>query len=119
MPKILLAEDDESMVYLLKTLLMLEGLEAVTMSPKERVVDVIKRERPNIVILDVHLGHANGMDIMRAIRQDTEIENTAVIMCSGMSLNYECLDAGANDFLLKPYLPDDLIRMIRKHLPTP
>lgn len=119
MSKILLAEDDESMVYLLKTLLRLEGLESLTMNPKERVVDVIRREQPNIVILDVHLGHANGMDIMRAIRRDAEIKDTVVIMCSGMSLGYECADAGANDFLLKPYLPDDLIRMIRKYQPKP
>lgn len=118
MPRILLAEDDESMIYLLKTLLMLEGLEAVTMNPKERVVDVIKRERPDAVLLDVHLGESNGMDIMRAIRQDEDIRNTVVIMCSGMSLNYECLEAGANDFVLKPYMPDDLLRTIKKHLPA-
>lgn len=118
MPRILLAEDDESMIYLLKTLFMLEGLEAITMNPEERVVDVIKRERPDAVLLDVHLHEANGMDIMRAIRQDETIHDTVVIMCSGMNLTHECLDAGANAFILKPYMPDELLNTIKKHLPA-
>ncbi len=118
MPRILLAEDDESMIYLLKTLFMLEGLEAIIMNPEERVVDVIKRERPDAVLLDVHLHQSNGMDIMRAIRQDETTRETVVIMCSGMNLTQECLDAGANAFILKPYMPDELLNTIKKHLPA-
>jgi len=118
MLKILLAEDDESMVYLLKTLLGLEGYLVLTMSAQERVVNVINREKPDMVLLDVHLGDANGMDIMRAIRSDEHANAVKVIMCSGMSLHVECMQAGADDFLLKPYMPDELLRLIKKHTPA-
>ena len=115
MTKILLAEDDETMVSLLKTLLVMEGYEVASLDITERdVLSAVRREEPNLILLDVNLPFINGIDFMKTLRKDEELKKTYVIMSSGMNLKQECLDSGANDFLLKPYMPDDLIAAIQQ-----
>lgn len=116
MSKIMLAEDDVTMLSLLKTLLKMEGFETVALDERENVLDAIYRERPDIVLLDVHLVQGNGLDLLREIRLDSSLREMVIIMQSGMNLASECKQAGANDFLLKPYMPDTLISAIRNGL---
>jgi CheY-like chemotaxis protein len=116
MPKILLAEDDPTMLSLLKTLLMLEGYDSSPLGDQEDVLDAIRRVRPDVVLLDVNLPQGNGLDFLHRIRQDAEIGNVIVIMSSGMPYESECRQAGANAFLLKPYMPDVLIGAIKSKI---
>jgi CheY-like chemotaxis protein len=114
MPKVLLAEDDPTMVTLLKTLLKIEGFDTVAIL--EQPGDLLEnmcREQPDVVLLDVNLGEWDGVDIVRRMRQIPELKSVKVIMSSGMPKGAECLAAGATDFLLKPYMPDELIRRLR------
>jgi DNA-binding response OmpR family regulator len=116
MPKILLAEDDPTMLSLLKTLLRLEGFDSTPLGDTEDVLDAARREKPDIVLLDVNLPQGNGLDFLRRIRQDGELKNTVVVMSSGMPFEIECKAAGADAFLLKPYMPDVLIGAIKSRL---
>lgn len=116
MPKIMLAEDDPTMLSLLKTLLRMEGFETVTLSEHENVLDAIYRDRPDLVLLDVHLVQGNGVDLLREIRSDVSLQGLYIIMQSGMNLEAECTAAGADAFLLKPYMPDFLISSIKNGL---
>ena len=50
---------------------------------------------------------------LRTIRSDNRISDMRVLMTSGMDLKDQCVEAGADGFLLKPYMPDDLIQLIR------
>lgn len=114
MTKVLLAEDDVTMLTLLDTLLKMEGFDVAKLRPGEMdVVEAIHRERPDVVLLDVHLEKQNGMDVISAIRLDPELKGLRVVMTSGMNVAGECLEKGADDFLLKPYMPDDLIKMLK------
>jgi DNA-binding response OmpR family regulator len=114
----MLAEDDPTMLGLLRTLLRLEKFEPVVLSPSEDVLGAFRREKPDVVILDIHLVQGNGLDFMRAVRKSDDLKDLKVIMSSGMNMEMECIEAGANAFLLKPYMPDDLTRLIRKQLPA-
>jgi len=116
MPKIMLAEDDPTMLSLLKTLMRLEGFEAVALNEEENVLDAIRRENPNVILLDVHLTQGNGLDFLREIRSDPILRDLFVIIQSGMNLADECKSAGANTFLLKPYMPNSLIDAIKSGL---
>ena len=116
MPKVMLAEDDATMLSLLKTLIRLEGFDTVTLSEQENVLDAIRREKPDVILLDVHLTQGNGVDFLREIRSDPKFRNVFVIMQSGMNLEDECKIAGADTFLLKPYMPDALIEAIKTGL---
>lgn len=113
MPKVMLVEDDMTMLVLLRTLLELEGYDVTEIQPQEDVLDSIRSERPDVVLMDVHLRGTSGLTLLQNIRQDEELLNTRILMSSGADLRYECQRAGADGFLLKPFSPDDLIKKLR------
>ena len=116
MKKIFLAEDDPTMVTLLETLLKLEGFEVVSLDlTTEDLLETLRADIPQALVLDVNLPNQSGLDIVRDMRKDATFKNTNVVMASGMNLKDECLASGANDFLLKPYMPDDLIAILQKY----
>jgi CheY-like chemotaxis protein len=94
----------------------MEKYETVTLSEQENVLDAVYRDRPDAILLDVHLTQGNGVDLLREIRSDPSLHNIFVIMQSGMNLANECKEAGADTFLLKPYMPDTLIEAIKTGL---
>jgi len=53
------------------------------------------------------------MEILELIRQNEETANIRVVMTSGLDVRDECIRRGANAFLLKPFMPDDLIRLLK------
>ncbi|HLE91656.1 MAG TPA: response regulator [Anaerolineales bacterium] len=112
MAKILLAEDDPTMVSLLQTLLKMEGFETVVLNSDADVVGAVLREKPDVLFMDVHLGEQSGMDIMESIRKNPRIADVRVVMTSGLNVKEECLQRGADDFLLKPFMPAELIGIL-------
>jgi two-component system phosphate regulon response regulator PhoB len=76
----------------------------------------LRKERPDAVLMDVHLSHRDGVEILDSIRNDPQTRNISVLMTSGMNLREECMRHGATDFLLKPFMPDELTKMLKKAL---
>lgn len=113
MAKVLLAEDDVTMVSLLKTLLKMEGFEVSVLTIDANVPAEAVRQKPDVLFLDVHFGKQSGVDIIERIRKDKDLSTLRVVMTSGSSMKEECMRAGASAFLLKPFSPDDLIRLLK------
>ena len=116
MPKVMLIEDDPTMINLLGTLLEMEGFDVVKITQFNNVVEDIKAAMPDIVLMDIHLNDADGIKFCTSIRGDEHISDLKVIMSSGMDMRHESVQAGADDFLLKPYMPDELINRIKGFL---
>jgi DNA-binding response OmpR family regulator len=114
MAKVLLAEDDPTMVSLLKTLLHMEGFDVVALDSDANVPEAVLREKPNVLFMDVHLGQQSGMDIIESIRKNQETSGLRVVMTSGLNVKEECIRRGADHFLLKPFMPDDLINALKQ-----
>jgi CheY-like chemotaxis protein len=114
MAKILLAEDDKTMVSLLKTLLKMEGFEVIALDVHADVAAAVQREMPQALFMDVHLGEQSGLEILESIRNNRETAHVRIVMTSGLNMKDECLRGGANAFLLKPFMPDDLISALRQ-----
>ena len=112
--KILLAEDDITMVSLLKTLLKMEGFEVVALQADADVPAAVRSERPDVLLLDVHLSRQSGLEILDELRNSSDTKNVRVVMSSGASVKEECMRRGANGFLLKPFMPDDLISILKQ-----
>jgi len=116
MLKVMLIEDDTTMVSLLTTLLNLEGF--IVRTPKnhhmENLLSAILDERPQIALVDVNLRTGSGLDLVREIRSEPKIKDTRILMSSGLNLKKECIQAGADGFILKPFMPDELIKMIHR-----
>ncbi|MDD2921237.1 MAG: response regulator [Anaerolineales bacterium] len=109
----MLAEDDAIMVSLLKTLLKMEGFEVAALAADADVPSAVRAENPDALLLDVHLLHQNGLHILEALRKSKDTAKVRVIMSSGSSVKDECMARGADGFLLKPYMPDELIAMLK------
>ena len=118
MLKVMLIEDDPSMVSLLAMLLNLEGflVKTPTNHKMDDLLSDIVKERPNLALVDVNLQTGSGLDIVREIRQEPEIMNTRILMYSGLNLRKECLQAGADGFIQKPFIPDELIKLIHANV---
>src|SRR5690349_22804864 len=113
MAKILLAEDDSTMISLLKTLLKMEGFDVLALDVNSDVPAAVQREKPQTLFMDVHLGEQSGMEILEAIRKNKELSDVRIVMTSGLNVKDECLSRGANAFLMKPFMPDDLLNLLK------
>jgi DNA-binding response OmpR family regulator len=114
--KICLIDDDPTMVSLLKTFLVFEGYDVLTLGDGDRrdhILGVLRREFPAVALIDVNLRSINGFDLLDDIRQDAALRAMRVIMSSGMDFHHKCLQAGADDFLMKPFMPDDLTKKLK------
>lgn len=112
--KVMIVDDDRTMNMLLKTLLELDGF-AVVLAPRgEIVLSTALAERPDAVLMDVNIAEADGIQLLREMRQHPDLRALPVVMSSGMDLERECLDFGANAFILKPYPPDQLSNTLKK-----
>lgn len=113
--KVLLVEDDQKMLALLARLLEIEGFKVVPVqSPTgDSIMAALAEQHPFAVVLDVHLAGQNGIDLLKSIRAKAALQPVSVLMTSGEDLRRECLSAGADGFLLKPYMPTDLIVWLR------
>ncbi len=119
MAKVMLMEDDSTMRSLLQTLLEMEGFEvALGSGNTDTLIDDLRRQKPDLILMDVHLaGEINGIDLLKEIRSDEEIAHARVILISGMNYEQDALAAGADGFLQKPYMIDDLLNLVREVLP--
>jgi DNA-binding response OmpR family regulator len=120
MPKVMLIEDDPTMQSLLGTLLDMEGYHVVIpeMESLEGIFQTLQKEKPDLALLDVNLRDGTGFDLLQRINLDGELKKTRILMSSGSDYRDECSKAGADGFLLKPYMPNDLIQLIHKILET-
>ena len=119
MPKVALIEDDAVMLSLLQTLLEYEGFETVQldgMGKVDDIVDILRQARPDLILMDVHLRQINGLDLLRELRKDPSLQAVKILISSGMELSSESSMEGADGFILKPYMPDDLVARIREAL---
>ncbi len=113
MERIVLAEDDRTMVRLLTTLLTMDGFDVIALPPDEDVAAAVGREHPDLLILDFLLASQSGLDILDAIRSAESGDRLRVVMISGLNVRDECMRHGADDFLLKPFMPEELLTLLR------
>jgi len=101
------------MVSLLKTLLNMEGYQVSVLDPSADIATAVLDANPDILLMDVHLLHHNGIDELRKLRAAPGGNSVRVVMTSGLDFKDQCLQSGANAFVQKPFMPDDLLKAIR------
>ena len=113
MQKVMLAEDDATMLHLLKTLLKMEGFQPIPLDTDADIVSEVLSQQPDALLMDVHLANKNGIDELKRLRGMEGGGQVRVVMASGLDVGETCLSQGADAFLLKPFMPDDLIAALR------
>jgi len=109
---VIVVDDDQIFSGLLKTVLELEGYQVELVPDPDDVVSAVHRVAPGLVLMDVHSGRGDTLDVLRELRADEALESMPVVMTSGMDRAAECLAAGADEFLLKPFRPVELLELI-------
>lgn len=116
MPKVMIVDDDRTMVSLLKILLEMDGYEVVNVTHGSDFLPNVRDEKPDIVLLDVFLTNMDGKELVAEVRKSEDFSDLKVIMTSGMDLAEQCSKAGADAFLLKPYTPEQLMQVLQENL---
>ena len=113
--KIMLLEDDPTMLRLLSSVLTLEGFSTIlpTYNNINDILQSILDEAPDAIFMDVHLGDIDGLDVLGRIRANKSISKSNILMTSGMDLRLECQAARADGFLMKPFMPSDLVNWLK------
>jgi len=114
MPKIMVLEDEPVLLQLLDDLLTFEGYEVLRPKGFASVIEEMRADPPNAVLIDVNLKDANGLDVLDQIRADEELRDTFVILASGLDHRKESIQRGADAYLMKPYMPDELMTVLNK-----
>ncbi len=112
--KILIVEDDRN-INKLMALSIGKGFDVSQVYDGAEVIPFVKKNRPDLVILDLMLPHRDGLDICRSIKADREISGTVVIIVSAMdpiTSRYKGLESGADYYIKKPFDPLDLRSLV-------
>jgi CheY-like chemotaxis protein len=115
MRRILVIDDDPTGTQLLLTLLGLEGYEGLKLEDWADPVGDVRRQHPDLVIMDVHLSAIDGLDLLRQLRAqvDPSLAYLPVLMISAENLREQCQSAGADGFVEKPFELDDMVGAIQ------
>jgi CheY-like chemotaxis protein len=115
-PKVLIIDDDRTMVYLLRTLLEMDGFEVAEVRDWSAILETVQVENPDLVLMDYFLPDLDGLELLTQLRSDPDIEQVRIVMSSGMDVSDQCIAAGADAFLLKPYTPEQLVEVIKENI---
>jgi DNA-binding response OmpR family regulator len=118
-PKILCIDDDQLLLSLLANLLKDNDFQALTAQDGPSGIEIAKRERPALILLDVMMPGMDGFEVCRRMRTDSALKDTPIIIVTAMTdpkLNVKGFQAGATLATKKPYETAKLINTIRTAL---
>jgi two-component system, OmpR family, KDP operon response regulator KdpE len=108
----LLVEDDPNIVDLIRSNLAVRGFDTIVSSDGERALRLLETEAPDIVLLDLMLPDADGMDLCRQIRERSPVAVIVVSARGGERDKVNALNVGADDYLTKPFSVEELLARI-------
>ena len=116
---ILLIDDDQEVAKIVVRFLRSEGYDIQYATSGQAGLDIIERENPDLLLLDVSLPDINGFDICRHLRSDPRTEQLNILMLTGrgsVDARVAGLESGADDYLTKPFDPQELLARIQAQL---
>jgi DNA-binding response OmpR family regulator len=119
MHKILVVDDDAQMLELIGQLLEREGYTVNTALSAQQALDIVERDTPHLVIIDLYLPGVDGLTLCRQLRKKPRSRSLPVIFITGYDSTYTVADAlggGGDDFIRKPFAVRELTARLRAHL---
>lgn len=119
MAKIVIAEDERDIRDLIAFTLRFAGYEIAAAANGEEAVELAEKENPDLILLDVRMPRMTGYDACRAIKSNPALVDTPVVFLSAKGQESEIetgMEVGAEEYLLKPFAPDELTARVREIL---
>jgi two-component system KDP operon response regulator KdpE len=111
---VLVVEDEPRILRFLSISLRASGYNVVSTMRGDQAIDLVKSEKPDIIVLDVFLPGADGFEVLKELRTFSQLP--VIVMSARDSLGPEALALGATEFVAKPFRPEQLIQGIRNIL---
>ena len=115
-PSILVVEDEDGMASVLNYTLKKEGYSVQVTNNGEEALDMARELQPDLILLDWMLPSMSGVEVCRALRSSNDTQNIPIIMISAKGEEIDRvtgLDRGADDYMVKPFSPAELIARIK------
>jgi DNA-binding response OmpR family regulator len=115
-PVLLVADDDEDILTLVQLRLSRSGFEVVVARDGEEALRVARERHPDLAVLDWMMPKSSGLEVLRAIRADAATADIPVILLTARASEadvQEGLDAGAVDYIAKPFSPQELAARVQ------
>jgi DNA-binding response OmpR family regulator len=113
MPTVLIVDDDERLLRMLDRTLSYEGMHVLTATDGRQALHVLRQQQPDIVILDWLMPEMSGIQVVQQLRR--ECDQTMVLMLTARDAiqnRVEGLESGADDYLVKPFAPAELVARV-------
>jgi len=120
MPKILIVDDDVTITELMKVLVKMEGHEPTTVNDSLQALEIAKTVNPDLITLDLMMPGLTGFELCKLLHDDPKFVNTPIVIVSAKDdaeSKEQAKQAGAIDYLTKPFSLDELSQKINPLLP--
>jgi len=117
--RILVVDDDKEVVRLMRSYLEQSGYEVLVAYNGESAIHIMRRDNPDLVLLDLMLPDRDGWDVTRTVRNDPNLMHTPIIMLTARVSDTDKivgLELGADDYVTKPYNPREVVARVRARL---
>jgi two-component system alkaline phosphatase synthesis response regulator PhoP len=117
--RILVVDDDKEIVRLVRAYLEQAGFQVLIAYDGETALHVLRRDRPDLVVLDLMLPDRDGWDITRLVRADGVLASTPIVMLTARVEDSDKiigLELGADDYITKPFNPREVVARVRSVL---
>jgi DNA-binding response OmpR family regulator len=114
--RILVADDDPSILRLLQLNFELEGYEVHTASDGEEALAQARASSPDVIVLDVMMPGLDGWEVCRRLKEDETMHSVPVILLTALGQEQERrhgLAVGASEYVMKPFDPDHLVSVVK------
>jgi type IV pilus assembly protein PilB len=114
--RVLVVEDDRLTRMLVKLLLEREGYEVLEGENGQQAVEIARRERPDLLLIDLHMPEMDGYQAIERVRHDVTLATLPVIVLTaedGPGTEHRVLEMGADDYMIKPFEPDVLLSRVQ------
>jgi CheY-like chemotaxis protein len=123
MRTILIADDEASLRLLVRATFAAADTRVLEAPDGAQALELIQREQPDLVLLDIQMPELTGLDVCKAVRADPSLRSTRIIMLTARAQTDDVrrgMEAGADAYLGKPFSPLNLLRTVDKFLgPSP
>ena len=117
--KVLIADDEPNIVVSLEFMMKREGYEVLVARDGRQALEAIRRERPQLVLLDAMMPGMTGFDVCEAVRADEEVRDTRILMLTAKGRDTDVargVGVGADAYMTKPFSTRDLMQKVREML---
>ena len=118
---VLVVDDDPVILKLLEVNFEMEGFVVLVAHDGEEGIEVARNEQPDVIVSDIMMPRVSGLELVTALKSDPGTSDIPIILLSAKAQNADVrsgLDAGADDYVTKPFEPLDLVDRVNRLLDT-